>query len=156
MNIYISYFYMVRFFAPYEIPLSTAVWDPKWFHDFKGQDYAFIDKRGVFNGVRATMFAPGDTCSSLCRGREGCQKTPETCDFLRLYAKQLERLDFHAFMKYLEQASTLFQEQLKLARPADFVLLVHEAPDNPCSERVPLQTWFEKNGHPLYEWERPE
>ena len=28
------------------IPISTAIWDPKWFHDFTyDQDYIFKDKR---------------------------------------------------------------------------------------------------------------
>lgn len=29
MKIKISYFYMIRFFKPNQIPISTAVWDPK-------------------------------------------------------------------------------------------------------------------------------
>ena len=35
MKIYISYFYAVRFFKPYQIPMSTAVWDPKWWRGVK-------------------------------------------------------------------------------------------------------------------------
>ena len=59
MEIYTSYFYQVRFMKPYHIPLSTAVWDPKWFHANRGQDYHFKDKNGVYNGLRAPVFAPG-------------------------------------------------------------------------------------------------
>lgn len=32
MKILISYFYQIRFFKPNMIPLSTAAFDPKWFH----------------------------------------------------------------------------------------------------------------------------
>lgn len=32
MKFYISYFYAVRFMKPNTVALSTAMWDPKWFH----------------------------------------------------------------------------------------------------------------------------
>lgn len=32
MKIYTSYFYQIRFFKPNMIPLSTAKYDPSWFH----------------------------------------------------------------------------------------------------------------------------
>lgn len=153
MQIYTSYFYMVRFMRPFEVPCSTAVWDPKWFHDFKGAGYVFLDKRGVLNGIRATMFAPGDTCQTLCHGCDSCITTPDCCAFLARYAEQLDRLDFDSFMKHMEETSLIFQEQLKLDRPVDFVLLLHEAPDNKCSERVPIQRWFQRHGYPITEWE---
>lgn len=155
MQMYVSYFYQVRFLKPYEVPLSTAVWDPKWYHEFQGQDHVFMDKRGVLNGVRASMFAPDETCENLCRGREGCPTgNPFICEFLRTYKKQIYAMNFKEFCSNMEQLSKLFQEQLKLSRPADFVLLVHEAPTNPCSERVVLQQWFQDNGSELPEWER--
>ena len=53
MKIKISYFYHVRNLKQYQIPVSTAVWDPKWFHENTGNNkHIFIDKRGVVNGVR--------------------------------------------------------------------------------------------------------
>lgn len=39
MKIYTSYFYMVRFMKPYMIPLSTAKFDPAWFHKELGHKY---------------------------------------------------------------------------------------------------------------------
>ena len=42
MNIYISYFYNIRFFPKNLIPISTAMWDPKWYHNFKSDDTVFI------------------------------------------------------------------------------------------------------------------
>lgn len=154
MKIYTSYFYMVRFMRPYEIPCSTAVWDPKWFHDFQGAAHVFMDKRGVLNGIRATMFAPGETCQTLCHGRDKCLTDPKDCLFLRKYSEQLDTLDFNSFMQHMEETSLIFQQQLKLDRPADFVLLLHEAPDNPCSERVPIHNWFHKHGYQITEWKR--
>ena len=52
MKLAISYFYKIRFFQPWMIPISTAAWDPKYYHDNKGKDYLFVDKRGVINGYR--------------------------------------------------------------------------------------------------------
>lgn len=154
MNIYISYFYKVRFMRPFEVPLSTAVWDPKWFHMFHGQDYTFTDKNGVINGMRASMFAPGESCSNLCRGRENCKlNDPNSCPFLQRYRQQLNCLDFADFMGNMEKFSNELQRVMNLDRPVDFVLLVHEAPDNPCSERGPLQAWFHDNGYELKEWD---
>lgn len=155
MKLSISYFYNIRFFGRHEVPLSTAVWDPKWFHEFKGQDHAFLDKRGVLNGVRASMFAPDSTCRDLCRGLETCEtKDPTSCPFLQRYREQLETIDFDSFMKNMEQLSALFKAQLNLDRDVDFVLVVHEAPDNPCSERAPIQDWFKAHGQELPEWSR--
>ena len=46
MKLAISYFYQIRNFKPNMIPVSTARWDPKWYHDGKGAEYNFIDKNG--------------------------------------------------------------------------------------------------------------
>ena len=43
MKLAISYFYKIRFFQPWMIPISTAAWDPKYYHDNKGKDYLFVD-----------------------------------------------------------------------------------------------------------------
>ena len=72
MKIYTSYFYKIRFFKPNMIPISTAMWDPKWYHANQKQDHWFVDKNGVINGLRASVFAPGEvatavsTCGPLC------------------------------------------------------------------------------------------
>ena len=64
MKIMTSYFYQIRFMKQNYIPLSTAIWDPKWFHQNKGQDFQFKDKNGVWNGLRAEIFMPGKECGS--------------------------------------------------------------------------------------------
>ena len=52
MKIRISYFYQIRNFKPNMIPMSTAISDPSWFHDWKDSSYIFTDKRGILNGLR--------------------------------------------------------------------------------------------------------
>ena len=51
MKILTSYFYQIRNFKPYQIPLSTAISDPAWYHPKNG-DY-YVDKNGVINGFVA-------------------------------------------------------------------------------------------------------
>lgn len=143
MKLFTSYFYMIRFFAPNFIPLSTAVWDPKWYHNFLDQKNLFVDKNGVINGVRAPFLAPGDSCSHLCRGPENCAtKDPNTCPFLREYEKQLNMLDDAGFKGWLDTMAERVKVLLSYKGDPVFCLIVHEAPTNPCSERVILQKRF--------------
>ena len=44
MKFALGYFYQVRFFTPNMIPVSTALGDPKWYHQNKGQQFTFLDK----------------------------------------------------------------------------------------------------------------
>lgn len=154
MTIYTSYFYQVRFFPPNLIPISTAVWDPKWFHDnhnTKDQSYQFHDKRGVLNGLRAPMFAPGENLAGYCG--PACGMEPNSCDFLLGYRAQLNKLDFHSIMGRFNA----LHDQICLREgfsDCDFALLVHEAPTKLCSERVPLQQWFADHGIPVQEWSK--
>lgn len=140
-KIYISYFYQIRNFNRSMIPISTAVWDPKWYHNFQSQSHLFKDKNGVYNGIRNPLLMPGKSCEGLCNGRCAI-KHPESCEFIKAYREQLDEINFADFITDLEDLIT----QYKLAEP-DIedpipVLIVHEAPDNPCSERVPLIEWL--------------
>lgn len=154
MDIYTSYFYQVRFMRPYDIPLSTAVYDPKWYHDFQNQEYIFLNKRGVINGVRFAAFAPGPGCNGLCQGINNCRNgEPSTCPFLNAYRKQLDRLDFDQTMQILLTIGQNIRQSFNLDRDPNFIFLVHEAPNNRCSERRVIQQWFTDNGHPVSEWQ---
>lgn len=158
MRLYTSYFYQIRFFEPNMIPISTAIWDPKWFHDFQGARHIYVDKRGVINGVRAEALRPGPGLEGTCAGREGhapwCEHDPSKCSFLRGYMAQLIKLDCNDYARRLENLG------IKLKRLAGFrgepviVLIVYESPSNPCSERATLQRWFSMYGHEISEWKR--
>ena len=147
MRIYTSYFYKIRFFPSNVIPLSTAMFDPKWYYDFKEQGYIFYDKRGVLNGMRAEPFIPKANLSGLCYGPEGCKESPEHCAFLTNYLNQLRHLNFDEIMERFRKLND------KLPNESDFALIVHEAPDRECSERKMIQKWFAENGLPIAEWE---
>ncbi|MCM1219786.1 MAG: hypothetical protein NC548_35355 [Lachnospiraceae bacterium] len=150
-RIFTSYFYQVRNLHPTQVPVSTAIWDPKWFHDFKGKDHIFIDKNGVVNGFRAEFFAPDDSCSHLCRGAKNCSFTHDNCLFLKNYRLELAAVDPRMALNHLSGIAAKVRRVLHLMEDPDIILMVYETPSNPCSERIPLQEWFR-----LYGLEVPE
>lgn len=152
----ISYFYQIRYFRPYMIPVSTAVWDPKWYHEFYGSDHCFIDKNHVINGLRMPCLVPGDTCKGLCSGLIECQsRNPAECDFLKAYRKQLEGIPFDAFIANLEKNAVLLTNKLHLLQEPLYVFIVYEKYDNPCSERAALLDWFRSHGLDANELQYP-
>lgn len=153
MKIYVSYFYKIRFFRPNVLPLSTAIWDPKWYHANGTQNDAFIDKHGVINGLRAEMFMPCETCENECRGREACLTgDPSTCNFLKHYYEQLKKLDYNAVLLWFQEVGEYFKMQLGFEGEPEIALIVHEAPSNPCSERQMLIKWFAAHEYNLQEF----
>ena len=153
MKIYTSYFYMVRFMKPYMIPLSTAKYDPAWFHQNLGYRHQWKDKNGVWNGLRASEFAPGPVCEGLCEGLNNCsEKNPNSCLFLNAYRYQLSQLDYNDIIKRCENIANHVKEYEQFKEEPVIILLVHEAKDNPCSERKPIQEWFASHGKEVIEW----
>lgn len=153
MKFYTSYFYQVRFMNPNIIPMSTAMWDPKWFHNFKDQKHWFIDRHGVVNGFRIEPFVPGPQCNNLCKGKELCQiGSPEDCAFLNVYYHQLISLNFGDIMERFYKFSSTYKRDFKIEGDISFALLVHEAPNNMCSERLPIQKWFHHYNIDCEEW----
>lgn len=149
MTIYTSYFYQIRFFPKNLVPLSTAAFDPKWFHDFKGKNYQFKDKRGVINGIRAEIFMPGSDLGGYCA--PSCGQVPPNCDFLLRYRAQLNKLDFADVWERFTGLASMVQSREGI-EDVNFALIVHEAPSKACSERIVLQEWFADHGYPISEW----
>ena len=99
MKIYISYFYNIRFLKPYQIPLSTAIWDPKWFHNGLGNNEVFLDKNGVLNGLRLEELNPGscNACGCPCK-----IKNYQDCIFLKSYRAGLRKINFQDLYNKIE------------------------------------------------------
>lgn len=159
MKVFTSYFYQIRHFKRNMIPISTAQWDPKWFHDFTGDyDYVFKDKRGIYNGIRCEDFhfdydlygQNNDACGEACK-----DKHPETCNFLKNYRKCLDEKDFDGLYKELERIAYKVQELEQFDEEPWIVLIVYEVPSNKCSERATLQEWFRDNGIDITELSYP-
>lgn len=156
MKIAISYFYQIRNFKKFMIPLSTAMYDPKWYHDFRDSSYVFLDKRKILNGSRCEDLKPGDTCSNLCNGKESCDtKNPNECQFLINYRKQLDKIDFLKFLVDLEEFGSTAQKIIGFEEEPIVVLIVYETPTNSCSERNTIINWFKDNGITLKELDYP-
>ena len=153
MRIYTSYFYQVRNFPPNLIPLSTAIWDPKWYHANRDQTYQFKDKRGVLNGLRAEIFAPqpnNDWCLH-CGPEQRAKYDGDFCPFKIRYYYQLSQLDFcSVWQRFITLAEKIKSKEGYA--DVDFALILHEAPGNTCSERSTIQRWFRENGNPIWEW----
>ena len=152
MKIFTSYFYQIRFFKPYMIPLSTAVWDPKWYYNFKKQGHVYVDRNGVINGLRIQPLMPGSSCDGLCRGLEVCEiKEPTQCEFLKKYYEQLTAIDFNQFMYNLSTHIEKLCKMQWIENEPFAVFIVHEAPNKACSERCMIQKWFTDNGVAIQE-----
>lgn len=158
MKIYTSYFYQIRFFKPHQIPISTADWDPTWFHDFKGQDHVWKDKNGVWNGIRLEILNPSHCCSILPPECVGCSKESkyiERCSFLKDYREGLHtKLKFNELLECITKMADYFQHLEGFTDEPEIIFILHESPNNPCSERVPIQELFKEHGIEVTEWER--
>lgn len=155
MKYAISYFYQIRNFKKNMIPFSTAVWDPKWYHNNLDNRTIYVDKNGVINGCRCEELKPGITCNNLCKGVKECNiKDPNICKFLSNYRKQLNKIDFNSFLNYLNIHLYQIQKIFRVEDPM-IVFIVYETPTNQCSEREVIKQWFKDNGIELEELKYP-
>ena len=75
------------------------------------------------------------------------------CQFLEAYRAHLQKIDFEGYL--IPEFSRIAEDVRKITHyegEPTIVLLVHEKPDNLCSERLPLIEVFEKHGIILKEW----
>ena len=150
MKVRISYFYQIRNFKRNMLPMSTCLSDPKWFHDWKGPDHIFTDKRGILNGLRLkTIIVQVDgTCP--------CEtKNPNTCPFVKDYEFALEMIDFKTMLKGMQDFCTMYCQKENITEEPVAVLIVYEAPNNPCSERKSLIKYFNNHGIDCKELDYP-
>lgn len=152
MKIMISYFYQIRFFQPYMIPLSTCAFDPQWFHAFT-KDYSFVfkDKRNVYNGLRAEPLHIPYDIDHEC-GTDLCSKNPNECNFMKNYKDYIYSLNFEDIYQRCEKIGNLIKSIEKFEEEPVIILIVYETPKNPCSERIILKQWFKDNGYELEEY----
>lgn len=158
MKIFTSYYYQVRNFYPWMIPIGTSITLPKWFYN---KDYhQYIDKRGVLNGVRCKDLAmPKEYYYNhpeiQCGGRS-CDHNPGTCKFLQEYYEYLTIcLDFGDFLQRAETCANRIKNAYKIKHEIYLVLVFFETPQNLCSERNAVQKWFKENGYNLTELKYP-
>ena len=153
MKLRLSYFYQIRNFKPNMIPMSTALSDPAWYHDFKDKDYIFTDKRGILNGLRLhPIIVQGNNGSCGCP----CEKKdPTRCPFVSNYEHELELIDLPKMMKGITDFCNNYCQQNNIKEEPIAVLIVYEAPNNPCSERHSLINYFNRHGIECKELDYP-
>ena len=167
INFYISYFYQIRNMKPNMLPVSTAMWDPKWFHDDKRGRWKYMDKNGVINGVRMIdLMMPLYKWEELVKRNESCEHCginngangswiSGMCPFMKEYAKCIREKnpDFQKFINFCDGYLQFLNQRLNLCLDT-IIFIVHEAPSKGCGERPELQRWFAENGMELKEWNK--
>jgi len=92
-----------------------------------------------------------EQCQKDCPYRN---KIPN-CDFMIKYTEQLRKVDFKNYL--LPELARVAEDVRKITHYEGepiIVLMVHEAPTVPCSERPVLQKVFKENGIELKEWSK--
>ena len=133
LKIYTSYFYQIRNFTPNLIPVSVCLSDPEWYKPKNGKEY-FIDKNGVINGLRYEPLIVQRYGEHICpcESKDLAPACPTMIEY--------EQLLFSLVNK--EKTLKAFEYCLNKFNADTIVLIVHEAPNNPCSERAALQKFF--------------
>ena len=139
------------------IPVSTAVSDPAWYHNFTyDKTFTFLDKRGIVNGLRCEELHGNKNCDGLCLGKNNCKtKNPNECLFLKTYKQQLEKMNINNFIRRAENSLQKIKQQVGFKEEPLLVLMVHEAPSNECSERKILLEYFNSKGIECKELDYP-
>lgn len=148
IQIYISYFYQIRFFKKNMIPISTALYDPKWYYN-EHQGHFYKDRNGVYNGLRADILNPPKDICGEC-GKDCGQQIP--CNFMLNYKKYLNSLDFNDIIHRCENIGNKIKLLENFIEEPIIVLMVHEKTSCKCAERPVLQEWFKENNYELKEW----
>ena len=135
MQIATSYFYQIRNFKPWMIPVSTCISDPFWYRPPEGQEY-FKDKRGIVNGLRyePIIVHKGLECNCPCENKDF-----NNCSFLKQYKELLKNINMEKTLKAFNHCANLLNET---EHEPIIVLMVYETPKNKCSERKILQEIF--------------
>ena len=144
MLIYITYFFYIRFVPNNLVPVSIAVFIPKWYHNFKSENFIYRDKRGIINGVRAEILSPYKIKNCECNNCMS-HKDPTVCSFIKQYHDYIFSLNFKEVYDILLNISNKYDN-------SNICLIVYEKPDNPCSERSTLVDWFSSNGIEIKEF----
>ena len=137
-----SYFYQIRNFTPNLIPVSVCLSDPAWYRPLQDKEY-YIDKRGIVCGLRYEPLIVQRYGTKECHGEHGLCPfwSPEIynqfwCECLFEYSELL-----HSLVNK-EKTLKAFEYCLNKFNADTIVLMVHEAPNNLCSERLALQKFF--------------
>jgi hypothetical protein len=126
------------------IPVSTAIGNPKWYEHKYNPSKEYVDSNGVINGITLHELTPAGIAAGC--NPTICNKALTQCNFRKQYKDKLDACDFRSIYQKMENVAIRIQRQLGFEEEPCIVLMVHEKPDNPCSERGPLQQYFQEHG----------
>lgn len=148
MNYYITNFGNLKNLKDFQIPISTAIWQPKFWK------YG-LDRHNVFLGITEPLLSPAKLNSAdLCIKNCPYKSSVPNCPFLVNYAKYLDTIDFDYLLSEFERVANDVRKINNFIGEPDIVLLVYEAENNPCSERAALKSLFKKHNIVLKEFNK--
>ena len=134
------------------VPMSTALWDPSWYHEGQDPMHLFLDKRGILNGLRLEQIVVQDECEYMCP----CEaKDPTKCRMFESYRQELDKIDFRDMINNIQAFADWYKNYFHIKEEIIMVLIVYESPKNKCSERQTLIEYFNDNGVDCKELEYP-
>ena len=140
MQYYITYFQNVRYLTEEYIPIDTSMWAPKWLDPSNGKRQ-YINDKNVLIGIKEESFlmSENELPEEMCSGKP--------CPYMKI--------DFHGYL--IPELNRIADEVKKITNykgEPKIILLVHEKPDNLCSERLGLIKLFAQNGIKLIEYNK--
>lgn len=140
MQFFVTNFYQVRNLPQNMLPISINSGEPNWYHDFKGRNHVFKDKRGIWNGGYIDEISSSNlTCDpNVCHECGRYKYIGDDCSFMQAFREKLNKLDFGQVLKKLEKVAKHFNCQ-------DICFVAYEKPDVVCGERWVIKKWFEDN-----------
>ena len=161
MKYMISYFYQIRNFTPNMLPISTAMYPPKWFVK-EGTKY-WVDNNNVVNGASIDEFIfpkhlfneeidDVDKCSNECGFYPVSEDPYKWCPFMKIYYNYLHSQNLIDILtRYEHFVEHMFNKILNIGVDT-IVFIVHEPPERYCGERPVLKRYFEENSIELEEF----
>ena len=149
MKFYITNFANMKYLTESCIPISTCLSDPAFFHNnTRDKSICFLSKNNILYGIREPLISPIYLKEEDCVCQKECQfkNINPNCPFLKAYSNYLDTIDFNSLLLEFERTAEEVRKVTHFKGETIIVLLVYEAENNPCSERVPLQNLFKKHG----------
>ena len=160
MQYYISYFQQIRNIQDEScVFIDTSIWAPKWLDPSNGKR-PYINDNNQIIGIKEESFlmSEDEIPEEMCSGKP-CpyiEKHPH-CQFLDAYWKHLQKIDFDSYL--IPELNRVAEDVRKITHykgEPKIVLLVHEKPDNLCSERAGIIRLFENHGIKIKEWSKED
>ncbi len=92
---------------------------------------------------------------SAAAGCPCADRDPQKCEFVKNYENALEKIDFEKMLKGIKDFCKMYCLQNNIKEEPIAVLIVYEAPNNPCSERKSLIKYFNNHGIDCKELDYP-